>query len=638
MADEDLTEEPVERGEHADLFRDIRRWWRADKDHCDKWREEAVEDFRMMAGKQFTSEELAYLKSNLRPAIVFNRIAPMIRAVGGYQNGQALKTTFQPREFNDDLAAQVLEAGNDWWRDESGAQYAEGDAFLDACICGMGWIETRLDYDDDPDGDPVDDRISPLEMYWDSSARRRNLSDARRIWHVRKMPLIEAREMFPDVDDAMLDASWTNIDFDDDGSPHSSDKPMYQEDENDRDGDDDDMITLCEVQWYEYENYRLAIDPESGRSGEVDDATAKMLSDAGVEVTKMRRKVFKRAFVGRDVIEVGPSPCGRHFSKQCITGFRDEIDNQFFGLVRSLKDPQRWANKWLSQALHIFNSSAKGGIVAERDITDNQREFEESWARADAVTWVKRGAMTDGKLQNKPGSTTPADLYNLLDFAIKTLPDASGINMEMIGLREANQPGVLEQQRKQAALTTVSVLFDCMKLYRKTHGDIIAHYFREYITDATLSRILSDDLLQMGAIEAFRQSLNRFDIKVVETATGPNQKELVWALMSPMWAQLPPSVQVEILKYSPLPADASEKISSMFAQELQKQEQMQNPPPDPMQEQLAQMELEASRVDIEKAKAETDLASAKAAKTASETTGEEINNRLTATKARFGVM
>jgi len=44
-----------------------------------------------------------------------------------------------------------------------------------------------------------------------------------------------------------------------------------------------------------------------------------------------------------------------------------------------MRDPQMWANKWLSQTLHILNTAAKGVIVAEMDAFEDTTEAEEKW-------------------------------------------------------------------------------------------------------------------------------------------------------------------------------------------------------------------------------------------------------------------
>ena len=43
-----------------------------------------------------------------------------------------------------------------------------------------------------------------------------------------------------------------------------------------------------------------------------------------------------------------------------------------------------WANKMLSNALHIANTTAKGGIIAEKNAFDDERQAEESYAQPDA--------------------------------------------------------------------------------------------------------------------------------------------------------------------------------------------------------------------------------------------------------------
>jgi len=101
-----------------------------------------------------------------------------------------------------------------------------------------------------------------------------------------------------------------------------------------------------------------------------------------------------------------------------------------------------------------MNSSAKGGILAETDAFDDQRQAEESYAKPEAITWMRRGALSGQhgqKFASKPTAQFPAGFYQLMEFAISSIRDVTGINLELLGMRDANQPGILEAQRKQAA-------------------------------------------------------------------------------------------------------------------------------------------------------------------------------------------
>src|SRR5699024_7399886 len=110
-----------------------------------------------------------------------------------------------------DVKANELYTGaGEWFRDRSHAEDAETDSFSDMLITGMGWTETRIDFDNNPAGDPIIDRIDALEMVWDRHAKKRNLVDARRLWRVRRMPYSEAKELIEeDYSRNDMDADWT---------------------------------------------------------------------------------------------------------------------------------------------------------------------------------------------------------------------------------------------------------------------------------------------------------------------------------------------------------------------------------------------------------------------------------------------
>ena len=46
-----------------------------------------------------------------------------------------------------------------------------------------------------------------------------------------------------------------------------------------------------------------------------------------------------------------------------------------------MRDPQMWANKMLSNALHIANTTAKGGIIAEKNAFDDRGQAENSFTQ-----------------------------------------------------------------------------------------------------------------------------------------------------------------------------------------------------------------------------------------------------------------
>src|SRR4051812_36973687 len=191
------------------LLRRLKSWFRDDAAHSAKWRGEAMEDLDFVTPfGQWTAEDRAALEAQMRPVITFDRCLSVVKAVAGSEINGRHEIQFKPRGLEDTAVNEVLSAASKWMGDACDAEDEQSEAFQHSLVCGMGWTEARLDYEREPDGMYVEECISPLEMYWDRRARKKNLVDARRLWRVRKIALAEARALFPDRPDEELDAAW----------------------------------------------------------------------------------------------------------------------------------------------------------------------------------------------------------------------------------------------------------------------------------------------------------------------------------------------------------------------------------------------------------------------------------------------
>lgn len=571
----------------------FKKWFKKDAKHSATWRKEAREDYDFVAGHQWSEQDRSFLREQMRPIITFNRISPVVRAVAGYEITNRQEVRYLPREVGDVAVNEVLTSAAEWFRDECGAEDEESDAFLDAVICGMGWSETRLEFASNPDGEPRIERIDPLEMIWDCNAVKRNLDDARRIWRVRKMTLGEAKDMFPEAAAVNLNAKWAKEVAAEDGEPNDGDpRHAYLGTDSGGYSDDDDyggeplsdekLVTIVHVQWIESATFWRVLDPMSGQVIEASEEQAEQLRKRmpamGVQFqgVKQRRNVRKQAFLGKIVLEAGPTPCPDQFSFQAMTGYRDRNSGTWYGMVRLMKDPQRWANKWLSQTLHILNSTAKGGVtVEEAALGGNKQQFLESWAKSEAVTVVPDGALQNGRIQPKPQGTFPTGFVQLMEFGISSIRDVSGVSLEMLGIREGDQPASLEASRKQTGMAVLATLFDGLRRYRKSSGRLLLWFITNSLSDGRLVRIVGDDYEQFVPLTK-QEGVKEYDVIVEDSPSNPNQKEAIWAFLAPMFSGLPPQIQLPLLEYSPLPKAVVEKIKKA-GQELQQQQSQPDP-------------------------------------------------------------
>lgn len=573
-------------------------WYYEAKDFVEDWRNEAIESYDLRAGRQWTREEIDYLEEHKRPALTFNRIGPVIEAVRGHHIANRQEAKYSPVEPTDQGVVDLANVVSDWADAQCQADHHISDALSDMAVCGMGWCEMRMDYSDDPAGRLITaERFSPLEAMWDPSASQQNLMDTRYRMRGKWMYKDVVEKRWPKFRETDLEGMFS-VDFE--PRPIIDVHPVrYRMNETHWIRRRTNEVFVVQCQYWEIESVKLSIDPETGDLVELSDKVAERVEKLGLPTLSHPVKRFYQVFaIGDLFLEHTPAPHPNMFTLMCMTGVRDEMKNLWYGLVRSMKDPQRWSNKFLSDIQDYVANNRRGGAFVEDDALVDPRKAEESWNDPTGMVIVNSGALAQGKIQERQPSAYPQGLDRLLNFAVNAIPDVTGVNLELMGLVDRNQPGVLEAQRKQAGLTILAPLFDSLSLFIKLHGKAKLYFMQRFLADGRLIRVSgAEPGSERFAQIFFTQDISKFDVTVDVAPTSADMKARVFATLVdviPYLAKLGIPPPIDIFTYLPIPATLADKWKNTVAQ--QQQQAGQKPDPAIMK---AQMDIEKAQMDLQ---------------------------------------
>ena len=455
------------------------------------WRKEAADCYDMVAGKQWLDEDAEKLMAEERVPVVFNRIAAFVRGVCGMETSNRQSVKYLPREMGDVNPNEVMNAAASWVRDECNAEDEESEAFRDMVITGMGCTETRLDYETDPEGKIYVERRDPLRVGYDPTACKRNLQDATWVYSFADYSKAAFESKWPDKADDVFTSMWP----DERSSTVDSDTREEFYGNNNGTSQPNNAIRVIQFQYYKViPTYRIQ-DP-SGQEQDLPkakfDKIKNVLDQEGVKYVKMSKREYRQCFVAGDIeLEDIPLPADE-FTLKFLTGIRDRNKGCWYGMVRDAIDPQKWSNKFFSLAIDILATNPKGGLLAEADAFEDRQEAEDNWANPRSIIYTRPGAITQGKIQQRQPIAPPPGLDSMMGFAVSSLPQIMGINMEFLGLADRAQAGILESQRKQAAITTLAEFFAALSLYRKVQGKCLMTIINRYLSDGRLIRIVGN--------------------------------------------------------------------------------------------------------------------------------------------------
>lgn len=518
-----------------------------------------------------------------RALVQFNKVKPYVNAVKGFmaQNRRTVKYTAQIDEDQlQRLYSQYTNSLKDYVRAKADADQVETQQDGDMLINGYGAIETAMTYGDghastDPNGQIVMGRLDPLMVCWDAYAKAPNLTDARRVFYQKDYELDEAMELFDDHIEEHYDEAADHDLGEDKGYVYYERGGAYNQiketsvEWSDR---QNKMVKVYFYQWYEYENYYRADNPlknlknpqsqmlasqqlevlaqeaneRSEKDGELDlfqmEPKAEILTFDGttkkelektfgkyIEVFKYRRKVFYSAVLSKDwVFTKFKNPCQQGFSIQFKTGDYDSKNKIWTGMVNSMKEPMLYYNKALTELMFIIASQSKGGVIVERSAVQDVQEFEQQYAKTDAVIVVEDGALGKGQIQDKTRPSVPTGYENIVTLCDAAISDVNGIDKSFLGSSEnKNDTAALQSRRIKQVQSSLACYFDSGTLFQKLNGRLLLDFMRIYAqnNDGGLFKIIGEDGRNQFLKISADKLVPEYDVSLEEAAIGPEEKQ-----------------------------------------------------------------------------------------------------------------
>lgn len=542
---------------------DIVLWARGKlKEHLDAtgdWRQQAIDAYGCVAGDQWDQTDRNDMENDGRPVFTFNRVAGFIRGISGLESSTRNQVRFYAREIDDSGTTDVINAAVKWVRESCDAEDEEADSFKDMLVCGLGWTETLFSTEESPEGRIVIERVDPLHMRWDPAARKRGLADRRWNARIKWLPMSTIRDVWGD---AKADEVETMIEQDTEildefaSTPHDATSAHEYDAGSLGNARRRNGIPVVQFQYVKTVTFYSVLNPISGEQEELSEGGYESLNKrtgGALQGSKFKRRQYRQLiYCGVTELEDAELPCNG-YTFNPITGVRDRNNGIWYGFVRDMLDPQRWINKFFSSMADVVASQAKGGLLAEADAFLNKERAVEDWSDPRSIVWLKTGGL--GKIQERQSSGIPQGFSQLLEFTVGSLPHVAGVNLEFLGLAGREQAGILETQRKQAAIATLSEFFNALRLYRKQQARVLVQFINEFISDGRLIRVVGKRVAQFVPLTRMPETL-QYDIVVDEAPDSPDQKGRTWeALVQilPTAAKMGFPIPPDIIQYAPFP-------------------------------------------------------------------------------------
>jgi hypothetical protein len=464
----------------------INKWYQTGLDEWSDYRERARLSNKFYFGQQWDVTTEQKLKSEGKPALIFNKIKPIVRTLSGYmrQNRRDLKVI--ARRGGVQSIASIYTELIKYVYDISYADWYNAMAFTDGIIGGKGWISIDKDYSRDPvTGDLLIMREDPFLILEDPFSQRYDLSDARFIFRSRWLDKNQLELMFPKVKDMAVEIGQSASD----SVSQSVESKDYDEAEKKSSLEIAKNRYLTKECWYKSYTRKKFLISKGLETIDISSESAEAIQMLLIDRPDLRMvervtPVLRLAIVlGNTILYEKEDPYNGMIYFPVVR-FANELfcteKNFVRGEVEDIISAQEEHNKRKSQTLHILNSNANSGYIVEEQAMDPEqlRKLESMGSRPGVVVKVKEGKLASQQRIMPPQlSEGHVALANIADNDMKAI---SGVNADLLGSdRTDANSGIAMEMRRRQGLINLEPVFDNNDFTQRILGDTLLEIIRK---------------------------------------------------------------------------------------------------------------------------------------------------------------
>ena len=449
--------------------------------HQPHWRREADCAADYYDGNQLSPETVEKLKDRGQPPLVANLIKPTIDTVLGMEAKTRSDWRVRPEddeECSDDLA-EALSVKLKHAEIESCADRAISDAYAAQCKAGLGWVEVAREHD--PFKCPYRVHyVHRREIFWDWRAEQPDLTDARYLVRRRWLEMDHAIALMPQYASLfrMTTGGWAGFD-----PLVEQDTQLVQSWEIERDTRitatdwrDIQRMRICLYEiWYRKWVRGYIMTLPNGTVMEVDFNNPRHNEAIVSGIAKVKQATFQKVrlawYTGPHFLYDVPSPYKHNqFPYVPFFGYREDLTNVPYGLIRSMISPQDEVNARKSKMLWSLNSRR---VVTDADaVLDHNRAASEV-ARSDAYIILNANRKPTSQFRVDTGGELASQQFQVLQESKQEIAEASGIHKSMQGQTSGATSGLAINSLVEQGLNTLAEINDNFRYSRRLVGEML---------------------------------------------------------------------------------------------------------------------------------------------------------------------